>query len=170
MKIFTTRASLAACGLAVSIVLAAPAALAQQAGTYTGTNSEGYGLEVVVAGSQGNYEITGVSDGGNVYCKTTEIGGWGLGIGTDDPITGNTATLNINYDTVYYQGSFKFSGDKVVVKQLFVVPVLTGTKTPPKTACGASTGTSTTTLTLSGAETRAPGPTVVHAAPFKIGG
>ena len=57
-------------------LLLAGFAYAQQAGTYTGTNSEGYGLEVVVAGSPGSYAITGVSDGGNVYCKKTEIGGW----------------------------------------------------------------------------------------------
>jgi len=169
MKMLTTDVrSLTARGLATAILLTAPAAMAQQAGTYTGTNSEGYSLEVVVNGTQGNYAITGISDGANMYCKAAEVGGWGLGIGTDDPITGNKATLNINDTTVYYEGSFKFSGDKVVVKQLFEVPVLTGTKTPPKTACAATSSNQTTTLTLSGAETRAPGPTIFHAAPINI--
>jgi hypothetical protein len=147
-------------------LLLAVSAYAQKAGTYTGTNSEGYSLEVVVAGSPGSYAITGVSDSANVYCKATEIGGWGLGIGTDDPISGNKATLNIDYNTVYYNGTFSFSGNNVKVKQLFVVPVLTGTKTPPKTACAASTGNITTTLTLSGDASKAPGPTVVKVAPI----
>jgi hypothetical protein len=168
MKIFATNfRSLAQCALPAAVLLVAPAALAQQAGTYTGTNSEGYGLEVVVAGSNGSFAITGVSDGANVYCKQTEIGGWGLGIGTNDPITGHKATLNINDTTVYYQGAFNFKGNTVIVKQLFEVPVLTGTKTPPKTACAASSGNITTTLTLSGTETRPPSSTVFNAAPFR---
>lgn len=144
----------------------AAAAFAQKAGTYEGKNSQGDELEVIVAGSPGAYDITGVSDGANVYCGKTEIGGWGLGIGTDTPIDGHKATLSINGTTIYYDGKFEFKGDSVVVKQLFEVPVLTGTKTPPKTACAASTGFITTTLTFQGDATRAPGPTVFQAGPL----
>jgi hypothetical protein len=52
------------------------------------------------------------------------------------------------------------------VKQVFVVPVLKGPKTPPKAACAASTGYITTTLTYQGDATRAPGPTVFQVGPL----
>jgi hypothetical protein len=152
--------------LPAALVLAAPA-YAQKAGTYSGTNNEGYTIEVVVAGSKGNFAITGVSDSANVYCGKTEIGGWGLGIGTNDPLNGHKGTLNINDTTIWYQGYFDFTGNTVKVKQEFEVPVLSGTGSPPKKACAAKTGYITTTLTYGGDATRAPGPTVVRADPLK---
>ena len=135
--------------VAAALLAVAPAAFAQKAGTYIGTNNEGDEVEVVVAAGGGGFNLTGMSDSGTVYCKGTEVGGWGVAIGTSDPITNGGVTLTVFVSTLYYTSTMTFKGKNVSGTIDFAVPVFSGTQQPPKKACSAATKKQTFTATLS---------------------
>lgn len=152
-----TKAALFATG---GLLVAAPA-LAQMAGTYTGMNNEGQGVQVVVAAaSGGGFEITGISDGGTVYCTARKTYGYGIAFGgLSVPIVGGKAAYKDVATTVAIKATFSFKGTTVKGGMTFTVPILL----TAKTAAACATKPQTYTATLGGADARiAPG---AHAEP-----
>ena len=153
MQVFMARLGRAAvmCALPLAVSLVSPSAFAQKAGTYTGENSEGYEVQVVVANVNGSLAVTGMSDAGAIYCKGVEAGGEGLYIGlSGQPIMDRKATIDLLDSSLYFHGDLKFRGDKVKGTIDFSVPVFSGTKEPPKKACAAKAMKQTFTATLGG--------------------
>ncbi len=145
-----------------AILLSAPAAFAQKAGHYQGTNAEGYTVDVYVSGSTGDFTVTGTDEDATTFCKKTAAGVWGIAIGTSLPITDGEATLTLFDVSTYYNSVFHFSGDKVTGKTTFTVPAFFGSTEPPKLACAQATKNEKFSATLVGAETRAPAQTWVR--------
>ena len=112
--------------VAIAASMIALPAFAQKIGTYTGTNDEGDQVEVVVsAASGGGFEITGLSDGGTVYCLGGTDIGYGVGFGGDlAAITDGKASYTELFTTVAVSSTFKFTGSEVTGKIKFSVPIL----------------------------------------------
>jgi hypothetical protein len=113
--------------LPLAALLASPAAMAQKIGTYTGTNNEGDEVQVVVASDgNGGLEISGLGDGGTVYCtQSNTTYGYGVGFsGNLAEIMGKKATFDQGYTNVAMNSNFKFKGNNVSGKMQFSVPIL----------------------------------------------
>ena len=150
-------------------MLAAPAAFAQQAGHYQGTNNEGYQVDVYVATSGDGLAVTGVDDAGTVYCKGTAAGVWSVAISTTAPISDGTASIDLLDVNLYYDTAIQFSGDNKVSGTItFAVPEYVSTVQPPKTACSGITKKQKFKATYVGTETRAPGQVTARAWPVSI--
>jgi hypothetical protein len=149
------------------VLLAAPAAFAQQVGHYQGTNGEGYQVDVYVSTSGDGLAVTGMDDSGTVYCKGTAAGVWGVDIGTTAPISDGAASIDLLDVNLYYSTAIQFSGNTKVKGTIqFAVPEYVTTAQPPKTACSGITKKQKFTATYVGTETRAPGPVAARAWPL----
>ena len=152
--------------LPCAVLLAAPAAFAQQVGHYQGTNNEGYQVDVYVSTSGGGLAVTDVDDAGTVYCKGTAAGVWSVAIGTTAPISGGAASIDLLDVNLYYNTAIQFTGTTKVKGTIqFAVPEYVTTAQPPKTACSGITKKQRFTATYVGTETRAPGPVAARAWP-----
>jgi len=124
---FAVRAAGIGLLLPLAALLAAPAAMAQKIGTYTGTNNEGDEVQVVVASDgNGGLEISGLADGGTVYCTQSNTSyGYGVGFsGSLAEIMGKKATFDMGYTNVAMMSNFTFKGNNVKGKMQFSVPIL----------------------------------------------
>jgi hypothetical protein len=152
------------------LLLAAPAAFAQQVGHYQGTNNEGFEVDVYVATSGDGLAVTEVVDDGTVYCKGTAGGIWGVEVLPTAPISDGAASIDLLDVNLYYNSAIQFSGNNKVKGTItFAVPEYVSTVQPPKTACSAITKKQKFTATYVGTETRAPGPGAARAWPASVG-
>ena len=155
----TVRSRSAQYALSAMVLLAAPAALAQQAGHYQGTNNYGGEVDIYVSNVSGALVISGEDDSDTVYCKGSSAGiGYGVGFsGFNSPITDGAATFEYLSTNVYYNGTFTFKGKKTVSgKTSFGVPLFTSTTPPPKKGAACLTKPETYTATYVGSETAPP--------------
>jgi hypothetical protein len=148
------------------LLLVAPAAFAQTAGHYQGTNNEGYQVDVYVATDGGGLAVTTVDGAGTVYCKGQAAGVWSVEVGTTAPITDGAASIDVLAVNLYYASALTFSGQKVKGTVTFAVPEFFSTAEPPKTACAGATKKQKFTATYVGTESRAPGPRTAQAWPI----
>jgi aryl-phospho-beta-D-glucosidase BglC (GH1 family) len=156
----TVRSRLAQYALSAMALLAAPAALAQQAGHYQGTNNYGGEVDIYVSDVSGALVISGEDDSDTVYCKGSSTGiGYGVGFsGFNSPITDGAATFEYLSTNVYYNGTFTFKGKKSVSgNSSFGAPLFTSTTPPPTKAAACLTKAETYTATYVGTETVPPG-------------
>ncbi len=91
------------------------AALAQQAGTYSGSAKDGSNISFTIGTdtNTGALQVTGVGIGLIDTCNPggfTYNTGWGLG-GDGTDLTGNTGTYTSSFGYLYVTATLKFSGD-----------------------------------------------------------
>ena len=91
------------------------AALAQQAGTYSGTAKDGSNISFTIGmdTTTGALQVTGVGIGLIDTCNPggfTYNTGWGLG-GDGTDLTGSTGAYNFSYGYLYVTATLKFSGN-----------------------------------------------------------
>ena len=152
---------------AAMLLMGASSALAQKAGTYTGTNDEGDEVQVLVQSQGGGLAVTAMSDGGAVYCHGVQAASYGVEVGLSGaPITDGAASISVFVTTLYYASDMTFSGSSVKGTIEFAVPLFTGTTEPPKKACAAKTKKQHFTATLTSDEVHAPAPGTVVARPI----
>lgn len=143
--------------VAAAATLAAAPAMAQMAGTYNGMNNEGAAVQIVVsAASGGGFEITGLSDGGTVYCPGGKTYGYGVGFGGNlAAIVNGKATYKALFSNVAINSTFTFSGTSVAGKMTFTVPILLTAK--KGAACSTKPQTYTATFAAAAARALPPG-------------
>ncbi len=166
-----TRLKLAAaCAvLPLAVAMTAQSAFATMAGTYTGTNNEGYPVQVVVASVNGGLAVTGISDEGAVYCDGLQAATYGVGVGlAGQPIVKRRATIDLLVTSLYFHSDLKFGGGGLHGKIQFAVPLFNKTKEPPKMACAAKTMKQTFTATIGGATFHAPPAGTAYAVPAAV--
>jgi len=156
--------------LAPALLLMAPAALAQQAGHYQGTNNYGGEVDIYVSEVNGALVISGEDDSDTVYCKGGTNVGYGVGFsGFNSPINGKKATFEYLSTNVYYNGTFDFKGKTSVSgKTSFGVPLFTSNTPPPKKAAACLTKPETYTATYVGTEDKPAGYHGALAWPLKL--
>jgi hypothetical protein len=125
-------------------------------------------VQVVVASQSGSLVVTGMSDGGAVYCKGKQASTYGVAVGLSGaPITDGMATVEVYVIDLYYDSALTFKGNSVSGTIGFSVPIYTAKKTPPKGACSAATKPQTFTAKLTSDATVAPKAGTAFAQPIK---
>lgn len=99
--------------LAGLLSLPAASALAQMAGTYTGSTADGQSVSFTVTqdSTSGDYSITSENISFSAPCNdgsTTLNTGWGTG--STIPITNKVAKLALQDDYFYFSGTLRFNG------------------------------------------------------------
>jgi len=98
---------------AAALSLAAGSALAQQAGVYTGTTSDGNGISFTVTADPdtGALTLTSLGLGFVVNCKKSgHTIGYGTGTGDNTPIVGNSIARTYTYVNFYEKILISFAG------------------------------------------------------------
>ncbi len=143
--------------LPLAVTMAANPAFAQQAGVYTGTNSEGYEVEVVVSPTNGGLAVTGGADTSAVYCHGQQVATYGIIVGLDgQPIVDGKANVKILSANVSFHNKVTFQGNEVTGTIRFAVPIFDTTNQLPGRACAARSVEETFTATLGDSDFHVP--------------
>ena len=133
MKTYCTVAGL----FALAAFISSPA-IAQVAGHYSGTTTDGNNIQfdVTYDSSSSSYSITGASIGFSATCGggsgETLNTAWGFGL--SEPIVNGKAMLNESNNYFYFTGSVYFTGNNVHGNVASRSPKLSSASTPPTKA------------------------------------
>jgi hypothetical protein len=104
----------AAAVAAVLLAAGGTSALAQSAGTYTGTNSQGKTVEVTLADEGAGLRITSLLMFWSADCTRSGPGrdvAWG--VGAQEPVTGGSQTYEFRGNGLYERWTLNFDGSAV---------------------------------------------------------